>query len=136
MTKEIIHYSEEELKQLSDSELLSLVYGLSIRLVDLNQYLIRHIPELKEEIVRRTSFLDIDYKRERNDECIPITARLYCLANELKSTPQCSKEDCHKVVGWNKSKGYLDAIVAEFVVRQTRSSRIKFPIQNQQKNLR
>ena len=105
MTKEIIHYSEEELKRLSDSELLSLVYGLSIRLVDLNQYLIRHIPELKEEIVRRTSFLDIDYKRERNDECIPITARLYCLANELKSTPQCSKEDCHKVVGWNKSKG-------------------------------
>lgn len=105
MTKEIIHYSEEELKQLSDSELLSIVYGLTIRLVDLNQYLIRHVPELREEIIRRTSFLDIDFKRERKDELVPITARLYCLANGLKHTPQCSKEDCHKVVGWNKSKG-------------------------------
>ena len=86
MTKEIIHYSEEELKQLSDSELLSIVYGLTIRLVDLNQYLIRHVPELREEIIRRTSFLDIDFKRERKDELVSITARLYCLANGLKHT--------------------------------------------------
>lgn len=105
MTKEIIHCNEEELKQLSDIELLSKVYGLNIRLVDLNQYLIRHIPELNKEIIRRTSFLDIDYKRERNDEHVSIAARLYCLSNGLKTTPLCSKEDCHNVVGWNKSKG-------------------------------
>lgn len=122
MTKEIIHYSEEELKQLSDSELVSKVYGLAIRLSDLNQYLICQIPELKEEIVRRTSFLDIDYKHERNDECVPITARLYCLANGLKSTPQCSKENCHKVVGWNKSKG----IFREYCSGTCRSSDTKF----------
>ena len=122
MTKGIIHYSKEELKQLSDSELVSKVYGLAIRLSDLNQYLIRQIPELKEEIVRRTSFLDIDYKHERNDECVPITARLYCLANGLKTTPQCSKENCHKVVGWNKSKG----IFREYCSGTCRSSDTKF----------
>lgn len=122
MTKEIIHYSEEELKQLSDAELLSKVWDLTIRLVDLNQYLIRHTPELNKEIVRRTSFLDIDYMRERNDECVSITARLYCLANGIKSTPKCSKEDCHNVVGWNKNKG----IFREYCSGACRSSDTKF----------
>ena len=122
MTKEIIHYSEEELKQLSDSELVSIIHKLNLRPVDLNQYLIRHIPALRNELIRRTSFLDLDFNNYRNGEIIPITARLYCISNGLNFTPRCSKEGCNRPVSWNKSKG----IFREYCSGVCRSSDTRF----------
>ena len=65
----------------------------------LNAYLNKHHPNLFNELVSRTHFLDDFYK----DKSIPIPARLYCLEHNLNEQPKCQHPDCNNPVKWNSN---------------------------------
>ena len=95
MTKEIIQYSKEELRQLSNLELLDQITQVDIDIVHLGRYLRKHCSGLFDELVLRTEFLD------RNYEHIPIMARLYCLRNNIVEQPKCRLQGCDNNVEWD-----------------------------------
>lgn len=91
MTNEIIHYTKDELKQLSDEEFLLQVKSLGY----LPQKFRKACSNIIGEVKRRTDFL-----AERD---IRFEARLYCLEHGLKSAPLC--KTCGKnPTKWNKRK--------------------------------
>lgn len=93
MTKD--NYSE-----MSNAELLDEINKLGIYQGKLNAYLKRHFPDLFNELVSRTHFLDNFYK----DNTVPIPARLYCLKHNLKEQPRCQNPNCptHSHTEWYK----------------------------------
>ena len=93
MTKEIIHYSEEELKRLSNQELANLVYGLNTPNKGLFKFIKSRNMYLINEITCRTSFLD---------ENITFLARLYCLDHNIIEHPICNRPDCTNKVKWHR----------------------------------
>ena len=97
MTKEIIHFDENEIKQLSNLELLNEIDQLGIDSVHLGRYLKNHCIVLFKELVCRTNFLDEFY----GTKTVPILARLYCLKNNLNDQPTCQLEGCSNKVEWD-----------------------------------
>lgn len=85
MTKEIIHFTQEEVKRLSNQELLAEINKLSSALVWQVKKLMSERTDLYDEIISRTSFLN---------ENIELSARIYCLEHNITSTPLC--EVCNK----------------------------------------
>ena len=100
MTKTIIQYKEDDLKQLSNQELLSIVKEIPIRFNYLSGYLRKHYKTLYNEILSRTDFLNEFF--ERKQKSIPLPARLYCLEHNLKEHPRCENPNCssHGLVDW------------------------------------
>ena len=91
MTKEIIHYSKEELRQLSDEEIFLQVKSLGYSPNNFR----KACANIIEEVKRRTDFL-----AERD---IRFEARMYCLEHGIKSTPLC--KSCGKnPTRWDKHK--------------------------------
>ena len=81
---------------MSNRELLDKIQELGIYQGKLNAYLRRHYPELFNELVSRTHFLDDFYK----DKTVPMPARLYCIEHNLKEQPKCQHPDCTNPVAW------------------------------------
>lgn len=86
--------------EMSNAELLDKINKLGIYQGKLNAYLKRHFPDLFNELVSRTHFLDDFYK----DKTVPIPARLYCLKHNLKEQPRCQNPNCptHSHTEWYK----------------------------------
>ena len=91
MTNEIIHYTKDELKQLSDEEFLLQVKSLGY---SPNKFR-KACANIIEEVKRRTDFLV--------EQDIRFEARLYCLEHGLRSAPLC--KTCGKnPTKWDKRK--------------------------------
>lgn len=97
MTKEIIHFDENAIKQLSNLELLDVIDQFGIDVVHLGRYLKNHCIVLFNELVLRTNFLDEFY----GTKTVPILARLYCIKNNLKEQPTCQLKGCSNKVLWD-----------------------------------
>ena len=84
---------------LSNDELLDEVASTSKKPVSLQAYLRKNSPELLDEIMRRTDFLD-----KQISDNISILMRLYCIQNNIQSIPICKNPNCPErhIVGWNK----------------------------------
>lgn len=92
MTKEIILYSDEELKQLTNQELLSEIEKLSPVLVWQVKKLATERTDLYKEIISRTKFLNPN---------IDMSGRLYCIEHGIIDAPLCSV--CKKnPTRWNR----------------------------------
>ena len=107
MTKEIIHYSEEELKKISNLELLQLIHNiqghntywwLSCNLSKVN-------PNLYLELCNRTSLWNMFYQ----DKKVPIRARIYCIEHNVTEPPICQNPNCptHNFVGWDDKRNRI-----------------------------
>lgn len=96
MTKTIISYNGNELKQLSNVELLLIVKNLNMTTKSMSKFIKNnhHNPVL-DEVISRTNFLD-----ETVLGFIPILARLYCLEHNLTSHPECQNPECDHKVEW------------------------------------
>ena len=83
---------------MSNFELLDEINKIGICQGKLNAYLKKHYPDMFNEFVSRTHFLDDFYK----DKSVPIPARLYCLKHNLKEQPRCQNPNCptHAIVEW------------------------------------
>lgn len=86
MTKEII------LKTVGESEL---------RGPHLVKFLKNAKPEVWNEIVELTKFLDIEYAKDKI--YIPFQARMFCIKNDIHELPKCENTDCshEHPVRWN-----------------------------------
>ena len=84
---------------MSNRDLLDEINKLGIYQGKLNAYLKKHFPNLFNELVSRTYFLDDFYK----DKSVPIPTRLYCLEHDLKEQPKCQHPDCNNPVKWNSN---------------------------------
>ena len=84
---------------MSNHDLLDEINKLGIYQGKLNAYLKKHFPNLFNELVSRTYFLDDFYK----DKSVPIPTRLYCLEHDLKEQPKCQHPDCNNPVKWNSN---------------------------------
>jgi len=105
MTKEIIHYSKEELKQISNLELSSIVSNIKVYPSRLTKYLSNHYPLVLDELIFRTRFLDEYYGKK----FVPIKARLYCINNNLQSQPECAHPKCTNKVPWKQGENKFKA---------------------------
>ena len=100
MTSTIIQYTEEQVKNMSDKELLDTILGLSKKSLWITRKL-DSIPELKNELFNRTKFLEL------KNPNVELSARLYCLENNIHENPRCSNPNCHRednYVSWNRKK--------------------------------
>ena len=97
MTKSIIQFDEDKIKQLSNQELLDVIDQLGIDVVHLGRYLKNHCIVLFKELVFRTNFLDEFY----GAKTVPILARIYCLKNNISEQPTCQLKGCSNKVAWN-----------------------------------
>ena len=99
MTKEIIHYSEEELKKISNLELLQSIHNIQGH----NTYwwlscnLSKVSPNLYLELCNRTSLWNMFYR----DKKVPIRARIYCIEHNITEPTICQNPNCstHNIVG-------------------------------------
>lgn len=99
MTNEIIQCSENELKHLSNEELLLEVKNLNMPIKSMSKFIKNnHHNPILDEVISRTSFLD-----ETVLGFIPILARLYCLEHNLTSHPECQNPECVHKVEWRTS---------------------------------
>lgn len=96
MTSTIILQNEEEMKKLSNKELLLAVKNLNMPTKSMSKFIKNnhHNPVL-DEVISRTNFLD-----ETVLGFIPILARLYCLEHNLTSHPECQNPECDHKVEW------------------------------------
>ena len=58
----------------------------------LDNYLINNNPYLLNEIIRRTNFLDYEYKC--TNKKVPFVARIYCLQKHINEVPKCKNPNC------------------------------------------
>ena len=104
MTKEIIHYSEDELKKLSSIDLIQIIEN--IREEHTYQWLSCNLHKINlcvyQELQNRTIFLDRFYCKEK----VPMMARLYCIEHNVTELPICQNPNCqnHNLVGWDKRR--------------------------------
>lgn len=84
---------------LSNNEIVTFVNSLQVKQCHLKKFIETNFPELLYEIINRTSFL-----KESEKIQYPITARIYCLQNNILEQPLCEFEECNKVVGWKGSR--------------------------------
>lgn len=98
MTNTIIHYNEDELKQLSNNELSKIISELNIDMAHLSRKLRAFHPKLLDELVFRTHFLDDLY----GTNVVPMPARLYCIYHNINECPKCSNPNCNNKVKWRR----------------------------------
>ena len=109
---------------MSNRELLDKIQELGIYQGKLNAYLKKHFPDLFNELVSRTHFLDDFYK----DKSVPMPARLYCLEHDLKEQPRCQNPNCpnhNPHVKWKHNGTY------SFDMYCCRNCRVSSPITNE-----
>ena len=96
MTNSIIHYSRNEVKHLSNRELLEHIMELNMPVKSMSKFIKNghHIP-LLDELISRTNFLDSALY-----EFVPILSRLYCIEHNINEHPRCQNPNCHNVVEW------------------------------------
>ena len=108
MTKSIIHYSEEELKRVSNYELLQLIHDIqgthSYQWLSCNLHKVN--PYLYSELQCRTNFWDNFYRGKK----VPLPARLYCIEHNIIEQPICQNPDCpnHNPVGWDGRRNRIN----------------------------
>ena len=95
MTTKIIHYSENQIKKLSNKELLQLIESFNKTKKGLSRFLKTHHPIIFDEIVNRTNFLV--------NKNIIIFARLYCLKHDILEQPVCRRDGCSNIVNWRNT---------------------------------
>ena len=126
------------LSKINNFELLDSVIRLNKQLFVVEQYLMRNNPELLNELIYRTSFLDEIYGGKK----LPIKSRLYCLENNIENVQTCKCPGCNNKVKWNpktntfrqyccsehvkKDKSYWDKVYHTNVIKYG----CKFPTQN------
>ena len=96
MTNSIIHYSIDEVKRLSNRELLEHIRELNMPVKSMSKFIKNghHIPFL-DELISRTNFLD-----STSHVFVPILARLYCIEHDINEHPRCQNHNCHNIVEW------------------------------------
>ena len=96
MTNSIIHYSIDEVKRLSNRELLEHIRELNMPVRSMSKFIKNghHIPVL-DELISRTNFLD-----STSRVFVPILARLYCIEHDITEHPRCQNPNCPNVVEW------------------------------------
>lgn len=87
---------------LSNQELVSEVLQFNTNFANLNKMIKNRNPDLYQEIIRRTIFLD----EQLQQNPIPIQARLYCLTNNIVEVPICLGKDCTNRVKWYNKNGF------------------------------
>ena len=84
-------------REMSNQELLDIVFGLKVYVGKLNRFLSNHMPDLLDEIMCRTKFLDSNEN---------IHARLFCIKHNIDVHPSCqgisNGDKCHNHVKWNR----------------------------------
>ena len=92
---------QEELKQLSNKELVEIVTSIQNGKSPnfLSRTLKIHHRLLFDEIVSRTKFLDKFFHEKHTN--VPILARLYCLSNNLSEQPTCQSPGCSNPTNWS-----------------------------------
>lgn len=96
MTTTIILQNEEEIKQLSNKELLLSVKNLNMTIKSMSRFIKdKHHNSILDEVISRTKFLD-----EAITGFVPVQARFYCLEHDLKSHPICQNPECNHIVEW------------------------------------
>ena len=102
MTSTIIHYTEDDVKNMTNQELViefdKVEFGQRIR----QSTLIKKNPILFNEIRNRTLFLD-DVFSQKNIQ-VPILSRIFCLDHNIIEYPKCKSPTCDNLVSWNSSK--------------------------------
>ena len=84
---------------LSNEELLNIIYSLKVDVGHLKRYLVNHNMTIFDELVKRTNFLD---------DSISINARLFCIEHNIDTHPICQRVGCNNKVIWHKpSKKFL-----------------------------
>lgn len=97
MTNEIIQYTEEQVKSMTNQELVNEILKYDVKFTHLSRYLKKNEQILWNEILYRSSFL-------KSFE--PLQARIYCLLNNINSYPLCRNDNCNNTTRW-KGKGFL-----------------------------
>ena len=101
MTNTIIQYTNDELKQLTNKDLLSAIMEFkgNHSLHWLSRLIKRVHLDIYSEVKARTSFLDKFYQ----DKYDSLPARLYCIEHNIKQQPICQNPNCSNPVGWYPS---------------------------------
>lgn len=93
MNNTIIQHSKEDVKQMTNQELVETSKKYNKKWNILEVWLRKHNPNLLDEIISRTNFLN-SYPK------YPLKSRLYCLEHELKEHPKCSNNNCSNPTRW------------------------------------
>ena len=88
---------------MSNHELLTCLNNYKVTISHLLRVIKRRNPELLNELINRTKFLD-EYYSNLN-ESVPLPARLYCLEHDLESQPICKHDGCNVLVEWSRGYG-------------------------------
>ncbi len=88
---------------MSNHELLTCLNNYKVTISHLLRVIKRRNPELLNELINRTKFLD-EYYSNLN-ESVPLPARLYCLEHDLESQPICKHDGCNVRVEWSRGYG-------------------------------
>ena len=82
---------------LTNQELVSEIRLFKTNLSNLNKMIQNRNPVLFNEIVSRTNFLD----KQLPQNHVPISARIYCLENNVSAVPLCRRPNCTNRVKWD-----------------------------------
>ena len=100
MTNAIIQYSEEQVKSMTNQELVDAVYKLNISNVRVIRRILKKTNiHLLNEIIKRTEFLNQHF--HTHNAIVPIDAILYCLEHNITSHPTCKAPECSNTVNWS-----------------------------------
>lgn len=99
MTNEIIHQNDVDVKSITDIELANRLSEFRIDTRHLSRFLSKNYPELLQETIERTKFLDEHFSR--NGGSTPFGARIFCLMNNIHSHPTCNRPGCNNKVNWS-----------------------------------
>ena len=92
MNNTIIQYTEEQVKQMTNQELVEHLQGKRKDWIKKNQSI------MYIEVLNRTNFLDEYVKKYEHFE---FQIRLYVLKNNYTYIPTCELDGCHNSVSWN-----------------------------------
>ncbi len=84
---------------MTNQELVDCVKNININIRQLSRFLSKHHPELWEQIIGRTNFLEEHFTKQ--GRIVPLEARLYCLTHNIISHPTCKCPDCSNTVNWS-----------------------------------
>ena len=82
---------------LTNQELVLEIRSFKTNLSNLNKMIKNRNPILFNEIVSRTNFLD----KQLPQNHVPISARIYCLENNVSEVPLCRRPKCTNRVKWD-----------------------------------
>ena len=94
--------TKENYTTLSNKDFLERIFNLNISKKHLNpRYVGRHFPEILDELMSRTSFLN------ESDSTITLSSRIYCIEHNITSHPRCNNPECSNLVHWDRAKRHF-----------------------------